>query len=278
MQHSFRTLFTNEELASIVHNYCGNFTGQIDCVKFLYEFFKLRDDNNARLAEYQFYASDRLNEDERLFTEDVIEKMAYTAPIQMWPATQEEMQSAFVKLKNASSFVKPDIFGNLRKYFEASDLSPTMLQKFLIRNFDVELNGGELDATMRVFDLNEDGAISYGEFMTTFFQLGLEERSRRLLAQRSRDEVVSHAKKEKVRIRNDAFDNELRSHIVWPVLPDEDAANEGEEGTPSFPSLSPKSNRQSIQSSFRKTGTTSKSPSIQFPKITAETQVCLYRI
>jgi hypothetical protein len=93
--------------------------------------------------------------------------------------------------------------------------------QFLIRSFDVELNGGELDATMRVFDLNGDGAISYGEFMTTFYQLGLEERSRRLLAQKTRDKNVNNANKEKIQKRNNAFDEELRSHIVWPVLPDE---------------------------------------------------------
>jgi hypothetical protein len=93
--------------------------------------------------------------------------------------------------------------------------------QFLIRSFDVELNGGELDATMRVFDLNGDGAISYGEFMTTFYQLGLEERSRRLLAQKTRDKNVNNANKQKIQKRNNAFDEELRSHIVYPVLPDE---------------------------------------------------------
>jgi len=280
MQSSFGTNLSGEELASLVNRYSHpKIIESVDCVRFLYEFFRLRSDNQHRLAGYQFYMSHRRQEDERMFVEDMMDKMAYTAPVMMRPATQEEMQSAFVKLKNASSFVKPDIFGNLRKHFEASDLSPTMLQKFLISSFDVELNGGELDATMRVFDLNGDGAISYGEFMTTFYQLGLEERSRRLLAQKTRDKNIKNENDEKIQKRNNAFDEEIRSHIVWPILPDDgdlDEAIEPEEAeddlegdfSQTLPPLSPSKG----QGSRGSTANSRKNFALLFPRITPETK------
>lgn len=234
----------------MVHNYSGQYVEQVDCVKFLCDFFRLRSDNDAKRAQYQFYSSVRRNTDEKNFTDDIIERMAVSPPAVMWPATQEEMQSAFVKLKNASSFVRPDIFGNFRKDFEGSDLSPTMLQKFLVRNFDVELNGGELYATMRVFDLNGDGMISYPEFMITFYQLGLEERSRRLLAQKNRNQVRTHAKEEKIRKRNDAFDEDLRSRIVWPVYSEDISDGEEEMEDISLPAISSKGNNNKDNSSL----------------------------
>jgi hypothetical protein len=50
----------------------------------------------------------------------------------------------------------------------------------------------------------------------------LEERSRRLLAQKTRDKNIKNENDEKIQKRNNAFDEEIRSHIVWPILPHDD--------------------------------------------------------
>jgi hypothetical protein len=56
-------VYIGEELASLVNRYSHpKMTENVDCVRFLYEFFRLRSDNNARLAGYQFYISHRRKE------------------------------------------------------------------------------------------------------------------------------------------------------------------------------------------------------------------------
>ena len=206
-----------------------------------------------------------------MFTDEMIEKMVYTAPAVITPATEHEMRSAFIKLKNASSFVKPDIFNNLRKYFEGSDLNPTMFQKFLIRNFDVELNSGELDAAIRVFDLNNDGVISYGEFMATFYQLGLEEKSRRLFQQKNNNIQRINNEKEIIRKKAVLFDKGIRSHITYPKLPEEDEVEEeaNELDAPSLPYLLPKNYK------IVRNGSISSRSRLQlaFPRISTDTKV-----
>ena len=140
---------------------------------------------------------------------------------------------------------------------------------------------GSLDATMRVFDLDGDGAISYGEFMTTFYQLGLEERSRRLLTQRTRAAQEERARKDKTKNHIEAFEQELRSHIIWPILPEDDdelgdlspegLAPDDRGSTPTtLPQLSPKAG--STKSPMR---TSSKSIVTQFPAISPATKVFL---
>ena len=226
--HNFQVEMSPQEVAALISRLKGDYDGRLDCSQFLYEFFRMRAEHLSRHNQYEFYMKERRADFEVAFVEQFVERFAHTSPVKIWAATKEDMHSAFVKLKNAASYTRPDIFGNLQRSFDACDLDPTQFHKFLDRYFDVNLSPGELDATMRVFDLNGDGAISYGEFMTTFYQLGLEERSRRLLTQRTRLMQEEQARKEKTKKHIEAFNQELRSHIIFPILPEEDEVEENQ--------------------------------------------------
>ena len=219
MQHSFSITFTVDELACIVSNYSGSYTDQIDCGKFLNEFFRLIAEKNSKNTKYQTHISQRCDKDERIYLDNFIEKMASCIPISKRQANVKEMKSAYEKLNNISSFHKPDIFHNYKKYFDGIDLSPKLFHKFLLNSFQINLSIGELNATINVFDLNKDGLISYSEFMSTFHLLGLEERSRRILKQKSDEQVNLLKRKEKTLRRFDVFNQDIKSHIIWPVLP-----------------------------------------------------------
>ena len=239
--HNFEVEMTPEEVAALISKMKGDTDNRLDCSRFLFEFFRMRSEHLSQHNQYEFYMKERKANRESAFVEQFVERFAFTSPVKIWAATKDDMHSAFVKLKNAASYTRPDIFGNLRKAFDASDLDPTEFHKFLDRYFDVNLSPGELDATIRVFDLNGDGKISYGEFMTTFYQLGLEERSRRLMTQRTRAMNEEQARKDKANRHIEAYEQELRSHIVFPILPEDD---EIEENQP-LESLAPSDSRSS---------------------------------
>lgn len=276
--HNFQVELSPEEVAVLTSRLKGDLIDRIDCTRFLFEFFRMRSEHLSRNYEYESYRKERRADREAAFVENFVDRFTFTSPVKMWAATKDDMHSAFVKLKNAASYTKPDIFGNLRKAFDISNLDPTEFHKFLDRYFDVNLSPGELDATMRVFDLDGDGAISYGEFMTTFYQLGLEERSRRLLTQRTRATQEAQARKEKTKKHIETFEQELRSHIVWPILPEEDEMMEDvppEDSSPNdrgitstLPNLSPKigSSKSPLRTS------SSKSIITQFPAISPATK------
>ena len=228
MWHNFQLEMSPQEVAALIARLKGDYDGRLDCSQFLYEFFRMRAEHLSRHNQYEFFKKERRADFEVSFVEQFVERFAHTSPVKIWAATKEDMHSAFVKLKNAASYTRPDIFGNLQRSFDACDLDPTQFHKVLDRYFDVNLSPGELDATMRVFDLNGDGAISYGEFMTTFYQLGLEERSRRLLTQRTRLMQEQQARNEKTKKHIEAFNQELRSHIIFPILPEEDEVEENQ--------------------------------------------------
>ena len=237
MKQSFSISFTDDEVAYLVSIYSRNYIDKIDCGKFLNEFFRLISENNIKSRRNQLNVTQKCNQKERSFLDNMIEKMACSTPINMREARINDIQSAFIKFSNISSYHKPDIFNNFKKYFDGVDLSPTLFHKFLFNNFQIDLNSGELDAAVGVFDLNKDGAISYMEFMSTFYLLGIEERSRRLIKQKNAEQVIITKRKEKILKRFDAFDKDVKSHISWPVLPsmsyneygnENESENEGE--------------------------------------------------
>ena len=219
MKHSFSISFTDDEVACLVSIYSRNYIDKIDCGKFLNEFFRLISENNTKNRRNQVHITEKCNQNERTYLDNIIEKMAYSTPINMREARINDIQSAFTKFSNISSYHKPDIFNNFKKYFDGIDLTPTLFHKFLSNNFQIDLNSGELDAAIGVFDLNKDGAISYVEFMSTFYLLGIEERSRRLIKQKNAEKFIITKRKEKILKRFDAFKKDVKSHISWPVLP-----------------------------------------------------------
>ena len=101
-------------------------------------------------------------------------------------------------------------------------MDPTEFKELLKGNFDIYLTPGELDAMVRMFDTDGNGGISCVEFMTTFFRIGLKERSRVLEEKREEEARMKMVEIERRRIKVEKAKMATLTTISWPDLPDED--------------------------------------------------------
>ena len=72
------------------------------------------------------------------------------------------------------------------------------------------------------------------KFMATFYQLGLEERSRRLAAQRCKDDLRASSIRNENQKRFELSERTASAHVLWPRTYDEE---ENEQDAPSLPYL-----------------------------------------
>jgi hypothetical protein len=77
----------------------------------------------------------------------------------------------------------------------------------------------ELGATVQLFDDNGDGYVSSTEFLTTFFDLGSEEKLRVLRAVKKRALELRAAEKERLRLKVERAMKQTETRVVWPELP-----------------------------------------------------------
>ncbi len=135
-------------------------------------------------------------------------KFCRLAEAKITVATEDEKKSALEKIRLAAAYYKQNPFVNsIQKSFESEELTPTAFKELLKNNFEIRLSSGELDAVVKIFDLNCDGNISCVEFMTTFFKIGANERSRMFQSKKYKDEQLLKAEiVRQERLRQDALD------------------------------------------------------------------------
>ena len=217
MSRSFGVDFTEAEIASLIGKLKGIVPNRIDSAKFLYEFFKLKDEYDTKHIRHQFYLNEQRNK--KLMEDSMVFAITSTSTsTRIHTAIIQDMESAFNKLKNAAAYTRKSIFLDFKKYFESGDLSPPDFHRFLDQHYEIYLTPGELDATVRAFDLNGDGLISYGEFMTSFHQLALEERARRMAEHQNWLKKQHYYKVIMGKKRERKFQAEIDSRILWPAL------------------------------------------------------------
>jgi hypothetical protein len=104
------------------------------------------------------------------------------------------------------------------------------------------------------FDDNGDGYVSSAEFLSTFFDLGSQEKLRVLRAIRKRAEELAIKEKERLRLRVETALKKVETRVVWPVLPkDEDEKTQEDPAGLTLPSLySPGKSAASFSKSSRK--------------------------
>ncbi|KAJ8601253.1 hypothetical protein CTAYLR_003264 [Chrysophaeum taylorii] len=88
-------------------------------------------------------------------------------------------QTAIHKLGYAAAMFKPGSFsGTYERALNSEVMTPTMLDDFLRRNFDVKLTPAELGCVVRFMDVNGDGCVDATEFLREFWKFGMVEHRR----------------------------------------------------------------------------------------------------
>lgn len=239
LRRNFLIYLTPEETAGLIDEFDSNKDGRISCQEFMRNFFRLgrlERDRHAQIhASIQF--KHRSLETQRL--KDVDSRFHKLVETTLVPATEADAKSAFDKIKMAAFEYRKDApFQDVRKSFECKELSPTGFKELLKANFGIYLTPGELDAAMKLFDANGDGAISSSEFLSTFFRLGSDQRLKNLEDKRKEtirlqqaDELLDEQIVEK-------FFKYSRTRVSWPVFPVEEEDEKEVEGGGGDPSTS----------------------------------------
>jgi len=224
MRRKFEMYLTPEETGALADMFGRNDIGMIDTSEFVYQFFKI----GRREREYHFNKqkektiANQLAEKERI--DAATDKYGKLVLARMEPSTEEDRQSALAKISSAALHFKSDsaFSGNLWKSFESSDLNPTEFKELLKANFDIYLSPGELDAMVKLFDTDNSGDVSCVEFMTTFFRIGLRERSRLVAEKKVEQDKLARAEQIRQETRIEKQKLQTLTSIIWPVIPNED--------------------------------------------------------
>ncbi len=180
MRRKFETYLTPEETGALLNMFDRDGSGMIDSKEFVYQFFRIgRNERDYHFSKQKQKTLENLQkEKERIKLMDETFNAKVVAKI--CEATDSDRKSAYEKIRMAATFFKGDstFSSNLWKSFESEELNPTEFKELLKGNFDIYLTPGELDAMVKMFDTDGNGGISCVEFMTTFFRIGLKERSR----------------------------------------------------------------------------------------------------
>ena len=224
MRRKFETYLTPEETGALVDMFDRDDNGMVDSKEFVYQFFRI----GRREREYHFNKNKKhtlhIQDAEIKRKKDIHDRFGSMTLATMVPSTEADRDSALNKITHAAIHFKSDsaFSGNLWKSFESSDLNPTEFKELLKTNFDIILSPGELDAMVKLFDTDNSGDVSCVEFMTTFFRIGLRERSRILAKKRVAEAKLAKAEK----IRKEALTQQAKmaclTSVVWPILPDDD--------------------------------------------------------
>jgi len=223
MRRKFEMYLTPEETGALADMFDRNDIGMIDTSEFVYQFFKI----GRREREYHFNIQKQKTLENQVAEKERIEAATarYGSLVQarMEPSTEEDRTSALAKITQAALHFKSDsaFSGNLWNSFESSDLNPTEFKELLKANFDIYLTPGELDAMVKLFDTDNSGDVSCVEFMTTFFRIGLRERSRLVAEKKIEQEKLARAEQIRKEKRIERQKMQTLTSIIWPRIPNE---------------------------------------------------------
>lgn len=232
MRQSFGIYLSPAETGYLMTRFDKDNNGMLNSQEFLVEFFRIgKVEKEKHTREHA-----EITETKRLETitrdEQMKEKYGKLLIAKTSPATDADRVSAKKKITEAAmKFNGDSIFANLQKSFESAELTPTEFKQVLKANFLLHLSPGELDAIVQEFDKNNDKEISCAEFMSTFYKLQIDERSKKNVIQNRETKSRMESRLEMQRKKVAAAVSATKTRIVWPVLPmhDDDNNNDNDD-------------------------------------------------
>jgi len=217
LRRNFQLHLSPAEVSALMHVFDIDGNGSVDCAEFIYTFFRMGRNERDRHIRKNMSLTAKLNEEERVARAQRKAKFEKYALVKMVPSTKEDKKRALKKISKAATFHWGDIGGG--KSFESAELTPAAFKEQLKRQFLIRLTPGELDAMMKIFDTNNDGAISSVEFVTTFFRIGMK--GKRKLLEKKRAKMKELAQKEinRLKQKKEKAIELVQTKIDWPELP-----------------------------------------------------------
>ena len=233
MRTNFEVHLSPAETGAIMNLFDEDKNGLIDCGEFIIQFFRLgrqERDRHLRLKQKITNRNAALEIERRA---EIKRRYGKLATAKLRPANDEHTQSAVSKIQKAAAYYSPNIFmGPITRSFEADCLDPTAFKEALKQNFGIYLTPEELDATLKIFDVDNNGTISTAEFLSTFFRMGSEEKLAVLKKTRRRNEKIATEKKKFHEDRMRKALESVKTRVDWPVLPNVEGEEEEEINTP----------------------------------------------
>jgi Ca2+-binding EF-hand superfamily protein len=223
LRRNFEITLSPAESAALMNTFDSDKNGMVDCTEFLFHFFRIGRAEKDRHERLNRERSQKLLQDEKIRLEQLKEHFDSLLVANIQTPTEEDKKSFFNKIKLAAYTYKNDsCFGDLQKSFESTALNPTQFKELLKRNFDINVTPGELGAAIAMFDDNGDGEVSCAEFMSTFFKIGLKERTDKLKLKYSLDNKIREQELERRRLALQTAIEKVKTNVIWPDLPTED--------------------------------------------------------
>ena len=220
MRINFRLHLTPEETGALMHLFDKDGIGELDCKEFIFNFFRLgRTERDKHFRNRKCKTEIKLAA-EKTRVATIKEKYHKLVLCKVAPSTKKDEDSVLQKIRKAALHYNQDsMFSKLRQGFESEDLSPTEFREVLKSNFMLQLSPEELDAAIKLFDANKDGSISCSEFMSRFFQMQIEERSKIFANQKSVSEERMEAEIRRQKSKIAVAVSSIKTRISWPILP-----------------------------------------------------------
>merc|ERR1711991_692123 len=233
MRTNFEVHLSPAETGALMNLFDEDKNGLIDCGEFIIQFFRLGRQERDRHLRLKQKITNRNAAAEIQRRAEIKRRYGSLATAKLRPANDEHTQSAVSKIQKAAAYYSPNIFmGPITRSFEADGLDPTAFKEALKQNFSIYLTPEELDATLKIFDIDNNGMISTAEFLSTFFRMGSEEKLAVIKKTRRRNEKIAAEKKKFHEDRMRKALESVKTRVDWPVLPNVEGEEEEEMNTP----------------------------------------------
>lgn len=233
---SFNVVLTMAETAAIFSMFASEGSGLLDNKEFLYHFFRIGQAERGKHFRVHRDMTREMLEKEQQRLDSIAQRFGKATLTQIKPATEEDRKSAFNKIKNCAMQYKASGFVDYRKCFESTLLEPTPFRELLKRNYEIALTPGELDACISMFDSKGSGCVNCAQFLSTFFKVGVVEKSKFYRRKAKLQMITNDQKLERKRQLLEEAIEKVKTNIVWPRLPADDDSFGGS-STVGFPAI-----------------------------------------
>lgn len=240
IRRNFGVKLSPSETGALMSLFDSDGDGTVDCKEFMYAFFRIGRSEKDRHYDRQARLTVQKLEEEKARLKAIDDKFDAMAQAKLEPATEDDFNAVYDKFRRAAmTYDMQSMFNNMKKSFESSELNPTQFKEMLKANFAIHLSPGELDAAVKMFDLNCDGTISCVEFTSTFFKIQLTEKSSDIKLRKDEAEVRRTKEVERIRAKTARALERVETSVSWPILPlDEgEQLSDDEEVPPPPPTL-----------------------------------------
>lgn len=206
LKRTFNVVLPPKELSAIVREY-ENEDGYVESKSFLNFFLKLGVEARDKKKLIQLEKQRKENNYRKLKAERILKEQEDKMVLNIdYNYDWEDKESAMSKLAIAAKKYDKSAPGCLSlDGFEAKALTAAYFREMLRRTFNLNLTPTELGALMHHYDPKATGSVPCKDFITSFLQMGINERAKEQGAQLK---AIANAKRQREREEREKLENQ----------------------------------------------------------------------